>query len=207
MKKQLMSKACKQSLSFLWHPHRLGKKLKMRIAKSKKKQLNTQRIKEQSNKQTNLKIRLDHKREMKALFGGFQEKDRKTTLFYAKKQKGNLRHAFLLSLEMRLDTCLFRMNYFPTFGAARQAIQHGFLFINGRQIKQTTRILRPGDFIQIKKSDSWKIRFLQHLKNQTLLKRNSQHIETNPKLAAGIILYQPQQIFYPFQFNLPAGNM
>ena len=76
-----------------------------------------------------------------------------------------------------------------------------------RQIKQTTRILRPGDFIQIKKSDSWKIRFLQHLKNQTLLKRNSQHIETNPKLAAGIILYQPQQIFYPFQFNLPAGNM
>ena len=35
MKKQLMSKACKQSLSFLWHPHRLGKKLKMRIATGK----------------------------------------------------------------------------------------------------------------------------------------------------------------------------
>ena len=207
MKKLLISKACKQSVSFLWHPNRLNKKLKLSIAKAKKKQLNFQRIKEQTNRQTNLKIRLDHKREMKALFGGLSEKQRKTTLFYAKKQTGNTRNAFLLNLEMRLDTCLFRMNFFPTFGAARQAIQHGFISINGQKIKQPTKILRPSDFIQVQKSDSWKTSFLKSLKDSNLLKKTAQHIEINPKLAAGIILYYPQQIFYPFQFTLPAGNL
>ena len=207
MKKQLISKACKQSVSFLWHPNRLNKKLKLRIAKTKKKQLHFRRIKEQSNRQTNLKIQLDHTREMKALFGGFPEKQRKTNLFYAKKQTKNIRHAFLLGLEMRLDTCLFRTNFFPTFGAARQAIQHGFISINGRQVKQATRVLRPSDFIQVHKSNSWKINFMNSLKKRNLLKRNAQHIETNPKIAAAIILYNPQQIFYPFSFKLPAGNL
>jgi ribosomal protein S4 len=209
MKTYLISKACKQSLSFLWHPHRLTTKLKMRIAKYKKKQLNLQKIKEQTNRETDLKIRLEHKREVKALFGGLPEKHRKTNLFHAKKQKGNLRHAFLLGLEMRLDTCVFRMNLFPTFGAARQAIRHGHLLVNGREAQQATRVLRPGDFIQVKTPflDSWKTFYMKTLKTQTLIKKNSIHIEVNPKLACGIILCQPQQIYYPFQVNLPAGNL
>jgi len=209
MKTYLISKACKQSLSFLWHPHRLTNKLKMRIAKEKKKQLKFKKIKEQTNRETDLKLNLEHKREIKALYGGFAEKHRKSTLFRTQKQKGNLRHAFLLGLEMRLDTNIFRMNLFPTFGATRQAIRHGFILVNGRKAQQSTRVLQPGDLIQIKTPFpiAWRAQYLQILKNRTLLKRNPLHIEINRKLASGIILYQPQQIYYPFKLNLPAGNL
>jgi len=101
------------------------------------------------------------------------------------------------------------MNLFPTFGATRQAIRHGFILVNGRKAQQSTRVLQPGDLIQIKTPFpiAWRAQYLQILKNRTLLKRNPLHIEINRKLASGIILYQPQQIYYPFKLNLPAGNL
>nr|YP_009310461.1 ribosomal protein S4 [Pyramimonas parkeae]YP_009310494.1 ribosomal protein S4 [Pyramimonas parkeae]AOT98950.1 ribosomal protein S4 [Pyramimonas parkeae]AOT98951.1 ribosomal protein S4 [Pyramimonas parkeae] len=156
MKNYILSKACKQTLSFLWHPDRLRQKLKKQIVK--KKQIS----------------KIDYKKNLDVIYS-------------SKQPIKNLKINSIKNLEMRLDTCLFRMNLFTSFGAARQAIRHGFILVNGKIFHRATSILRPGDCIQ----------YILKKNNKHFIKRNPVHIQTNPKIATGIILFNPPQIYLP----------
>lgn len=190
-------KACKESLSFLWHPKKLRENFKIRLAKARKKWARLEKTKEESNKNTPLRILLEKKRRIRSLVSGLSENQRKTLIFQAKKHQGNLDQAFFFTLEMRLDICLFRANFFPSLPATRQAIRHGFVFVNGRQLKQAFSLLSPGDLVSVDFPKSLLDQFLFRAKNQEFIKRKPLHIEANLKIPSLILLFRPQQIYYP----------
>jgi ribosomal protein S4 len=58
------------------------------------------------------------------------------------------RNSFIADLESRLDRFLYRCNAVPSIFAARFACGHGHVMVNGRVVRQTHRILEPGDIVE-----------------------------------------------------------
>lgn len=54
------------------------------------------------------------------------------------------------ALEMRADNALYRAGFAPTRRAARQAISHGHIVINGKRITSPSYSLKKGDTITIR---------------------------------------------------------
>src|SRR3989344_3096522 len=54
------------------------------------------------------------------------------------------------SLEMRADSATYRAGFANTRRAARQAVSHGHITVNGRRITTPSHQLKPGDTIAIR---------------------------------------------------------
>ena len=64
---------------------------------------------------------------------------------------------FIAKIESRLDVVLYRSKFCWSINIARQIIKHGKVKVNNRIIKSKFYILKPGDFISIKKSMFFKL--------------------------------------------------
>lgn len=111
-------------------------------------------------------------------------------------------------LESRLDVCIYRMNFVPTLFAARQAISHGNIYVNGLRVKVKGYLLSPGDVIEIK-SKMW-FRFFEALlhrlnKNKFLIEPPA-YLEVDYKALVGVFIRRPaiNEIPYaiPMNFDL-----
>jgi len=191
-------KTCKQSQSFLWEKDRLSQTQKKKIVIYKKKKIR-QRHSEFANQ-------LRAKQQIASIYGKLSKKTMKSLALQALTST-NQGNSFLCLLEMRLDTCLFRMNLGPSFISIRQYINHGFVFVNGRKLNISSSIMKPGDLITIKKPFPfhWKTSWFSQLKQKQLIKRPVQHLEINYKLCQAIVLFPPQQIHYPCRFQLQSA--
>jgi ribosomal protein S4 len=191
-------KTCKQSQSFLWEKDRLSQTQKRKIVLYTKKKIR-QRKSEFANQ-------LRAKQQISSIYGKLSKKTMKSLALRASKFQ-NQGNYFLCLLEMRLDTCLFRMNLGPSFVSIRQYINHGFVYVNGRKIDVSSLILKPGDFITIKKPFPihWKTSWVDQLKEKQLVRRPVQHLEINYKLCQAIVLFPPQQIHYPCHLQLQSA--
>lgn len=191
-------KSCKQVQSFLWERNRLSQIQKKKIVLYKKKKMR-QRFSEYANQ-------LFAKQQIASVYGKLSKKFLKnlTIQTSTSTNQGNL---FICLLEMRLDTCLFRMNLGPSFVSIRQYITHGFVFVNGRKLNISSSVLKPGDIITVKKPFPlhWKTSWFDMLKQKHLLKYPAQHLEINYKLCKAIVLFFPQQIYYPCQFQVESA--
>lgn len=56
-------------------------------------------------------------------------------------------------LEMRVDNALYRAGLAPTRRAARQAVSHGHITINGRRVTAPSHALRQGDSITVREGN------------------------------------------------------
>lgn len=70
----------------------------------------------------------------------FEEKDPPTALHKA--------------LEMRADSVMYRAGLAPTRRAARQAVSHGHITINGRRITTPSRRLSKGDVVAVREGNA-----------------------------------------------------
>jgi small subunit ribosomal protein S4 len=52
-------------------------------------------------------------------------------------------------LELRLDAVVLRAGFVRTIYAARQAVVHGHLLVNGRRVNRPARRLQPGDTVAL----------------------------------------------------------
>ena len=52
-------------------------------------------------------------------------------------------------LESRVDVVLYRCRFFPSFSSCKQAINHGKIFVNHRQVRIAGHLLKAGDVIQV----------------------------------------------------------
>jgi ribosomal protein S4 len=191
-------KTCKQRQSFLWDKNRLSQIQKKKIALCKKKKIR-QRYSEFANQ-------LQAKQKISSIYGKLSRKTLKRIALRVSSST-NQGNSFLCLLEMRLDNCLFRMGLGPSFVSIRQYISHGFVFVNGRELTISSSFLKPGDVISIKKPfpSHWKMLWSVLLKNKQFPKYPVQHLEINYKLCQAIVLFQPQQIYYPCQFQLQSA--
>ena len=191
-------KTCKQSQSFLWEKNRLSQTQKRKIILYKDKKIR-QRNSEFANQ-------LRAKQQIASIYGKLSKKTMKGLALRASKFQ-NQGNYFLCLLEMRLDTCLFRMNLGPSFISVRQYINHGFVLVNGRKINISSVILKPGDLITIQKPFPihWKTSWVNQLNEKRLVRRPVQHLEINYKLCQAIVLFPPQQIHYPCNLQLQSA--
>jgi small subunit ribosomal protein S4 len=111
-------------------------------------------------------VRLREKQKIKRYYGVLE---RQFMRFFhrAERISGNTGQNFLQLLERRLDNVVYKLNFAPSRKAAREFISHGHIYVNGRKVDVSDRILKVGDKITLKNSER-------------SLKRVKQQLESNP---------------------------
>ena len=65
------------------------------------------------------------------------------------RQTGNTGVRLLQLLEMRLDAVVLRAGFVRTIFAARQAVVHGHVMVNGKKVDRPSYRLKPGDVVSL----------------------------------------------------------
>ena len=79
----------------------------------------------------------------------------------AERAKGVTGLTLLQLLERRLDNVIFRMNFAGSRSAARQIVQHGRVYVNGKRVDIPSYTVKIGEEISIKAKDAAKKRFAE----------------------------------------------
>ena len=97
-------------------------------------------------------IRLREKQKVKRYYGLF-EGQFMAYFRKAERSKGNTGASLLQLLERRLDNVVRKLGFAPSHNAARQAIVHGHIHVNGRRLNRPSYLVSEGDRITIKASE------------------------------------------------------
>ena len=99
-------------------------------------------------KSSDYKIRLFEKQKLRYNYG-LTESQLKKYVREAKRKKGSKAFFLMQLLEMRLDTIIFRLGFAPTIPAARQFVNHGHVYINGKNINIPSFQCKTNDMITL----------------------------------------------------------
>ncbi|WP_017328416.1 30S ribosomal protein S4 [Synechococcus sp. PCC 7336] len=100
-------------------------------------------------KKSEYAIRLEEKQKVRFNYG-VTEKQMVRYMKRARRSKGSTGLALLQMLEMRLDCIAFRLGMAPTIPAARQAVNHGHICVNGRKVSIPSYECKAGDVITVR---------------------------------------------------------
>ncbi len=112
---------------------------------------------------------LREKQKLKRFYGVLEQQFRR---FYEKatRMKGNAGANLLILLESRLDNVICCSGVASSRAQARQYINHGFVFKNGKRVDISSYMVREGDEFTIKVTD----KTTEHIKDNLLLAKNRQ---------------------------------
>jgi len=97
-------------------------------------------------------IQLKAKQKLKGSYGDVTEKQFKKYYVEASRMKGDTSQNLIGLLERRLDAVVYRAKFAPTIFAARQLVNHGHILVNGTKCNIASRLVKPGDLVEIKES-------------------------------------------------------
>jgi len=97
-------------------------------------------------------VRLREKQKVKRYYGVY-EKQFKLYFAMAERAKGNTGDVLLSLLERRLDNVVWKLGFAPSHKAARVAVAHGHIHVNGRKVSRPGYLVRVGDKISVKASE------------------------------------------------------
>lgn len=97
-------------------------------------------------------VRLREKQKVKRYYGVFE---RQFMIYFrmAERARGNTGEVLLSLLERRLDNVVWKLGFAPSHRAARVAIAHGHIHMNGRRLNRPSYLVRKGDLIGVKPTD------------------------------------------------------
>jgi small subunit ribosomal protein S4 len=97
-------------------------------------------------------IRLREKQKVKRYYGVIEGQ---FMLYFraAERMKGNTGEELLSLLERRLDNVVWKLGFAPSHRAARVAIAHGHIHVNGRRVNRPSFRVQKGDRITVKASE------------------------------------------------------
>lgn len=110
---------------------------------------------QKSKKPSEYAVRLEEKQKIRFNYG-INERQLLKYVKMAKKAQGPTGSALLQILEMRLDNTVFRLGLAPTIPAARQLVNHGHIHVNQKRLNICSYQCKPGDIIEINKSEASK---------------------------------------------------
>ena len=153
-------------------------------------------------------LRLKSKQYLRIFYGNLSNRSLFSVYLKSSKMAGNINQNLCVSLEQRLDVCLFRMNLVPTIFTSRQVLAHKKISVNGIIKTSPGFLINKGDFICVQPWENinflWLRCFNPKKKFSKSLSRPS-YVEINPKILCGVMLYVPKfmDVFYPssVQFN------
>src|SRR5918997_2904522 len=94
------------------------------------------------------KKQLVEKQRLRAQYN-VSERQMQNAFAEAIRQPGNTGIRLLQLLELRLDAAVLRAGFVRTIYAARQAVTHGHVTVNGRRVDRPSRRLKPGDVVAL----------------------------------------------------------
>lgn len=100
-------------------------------------------------KESNYGLQLREKQKVKRMYGVL-EKQFRHYFQIAERSKGVTGLKLLELLERRLDNVIFRMNLAASRSEARQAIQHGLVYVNDKRVDIPAYTVRSGDNVSLK---------------------------------------------------------
>ena len=193
LKFRLIRSVCRN----LWPTRSLTPKQRFILSQSKKKKLSP------------FGVEMMERRKISALYGGISRTYEKKLIKKAKNSPGKLGSHFLLLLEQRLDSVVFRMNVCSTFRAARQLVLHQKVYVNHQCVNIPSYQVQPGDIIRLAPHDPQTFQTLSfhafsfHARHSSkVLPKKPFHLEINYKTLQAIYLYPPQAIFFPCPLTL-----
>ena len=147
-------------------------------------------------------VQLREKQKVKRIYGVL-EKQFKFYFRNATRSKGATGAALLTSLERRLDNAVFRMGVVGSRAEARQAVRHGHVIVNQRQVNIPSYPLNAGDAIELKATEKMVERFKTVLE-QTKDQKKSEWLEVDPASFKATVKKLPERsdIQMPIQEQL-----
>lgn len=97
-------------------------------------------------------IRLREKQKVRRIYG-LSEKQFKRFFSMAERKPGITGSNFLILLERRLDSMVYRLGFATSRAEARQLISHKHILVNGKCINIASYLVRAGDVISVKNKD------------------------------------------------------
>jgi len=93
---------------------------------------------------------LQAKQKLKGHYGNIGEKQFHRYYEEAARRRGDTGQNLIQLLERRLDAVVYRAKFVPTVFAARQFVNHGHIWVNGKRVNIPSYQVRDGDEVQIK---------------------------------------------------------
>jgi len=82
-------------------------------------------------------------------FYNISEKQLRIAFARAKKGTGKVSEKLLLNLELRLDSFVYRSGLAPSIFAAKQAVNHGHILVDGKKLDRNSYIVLAGQEVSI----------------------------------------------------------
>ena len=154
----------------------------------------------QSRKNKEYNMQLREKQKAKRYYG-VQEGQFRTYFEMASKQEGQTGENLLCLVERRFDNVVYRMGLAESRKEARQRVLHAHFDLNGKKANIPSILVKVGDVITLKASDSEKIKSLVELMNAKTFPKWLEVDKTNCS-AKVVALPTREDIDFPFQEHL-----
>ena len=154
----------------------------------------------QSRKNKEYNMQLREKQKAKRYYG-VAEKQFRNYFEVASKQSGQTGENLLCLVERRFDNVVYRMGLAESRNEARQLVLHAHFTLNGKKANIPSILVKVGDVITLKASDSEKIKSLVELMNNKTFPKWLEVDKTNCS-AKVVALPTREDIDFPFQENL-----
>nr|YP_009307347.1 ribosomal protein S4 [Stoneobryum bunyaense]AOR82110.1 ribosomal protein S4 [Stoneobryum bunyaense] len=185
-------KTCRQISENVWQTKKLTQKQKAIILKLRKKT---------NKKQSDFSKELQTIQKLSLFYGKLPIKKmrRSKTQTYLDKK-----NSLLFDIERRLDVILVRLNFCLTICQARQLISHKKICVNYKMVNIPGFQLSKGDLISIQDNFLYFIRskIRQNFQSNQIRRIKPTHLEVNYKTLKAVVLYEPQQIQFPYSIDL-----
>lgn len=112
-------------------------------------------VQRRRSKPTNYSLQLTEKQKVKRMYGMLERQFRRFFML-AHKARGVTGRVLIQLLERRLDNVIYRTLFAFSRNHARQIVQHGFVFVDGKRVDIPSYIVKEGQSIEIKRKDSIK---------------------------------------------------
>ena len=105
--------------------------------------------KNRSKKKSDFGIQLMAKQKLKGYYGNIGERQFRRIYDEAARRKGDTGENMIGLLESRLDAIVYRMKLAPTVFAARQLVNHGHVFLDGKKVNIGSVRVKEGSTIEL----------------------------------------------------------
>ena len=136
-------------------------------------------------------IQLREKQKTKRIYG-LLEKQFRNYFKKADRQPGVTGENLLVLLERRMDNVVFRMVFGGSRKEARQLVNHGHFFVNGKKATIPSMLLKPGDVVQVRDSSKDSPKF-QEIKDQATYRTPPEWLTVDADNLTGSVLAYPNR--------------
>lgn len=129
---------------------------------------------------------------------GVLEKQFKNYYVKADNQEGIAGENLLRLLERRLDNVVYRMGLANSHKEARQLVLHGHFTVNGKKADIPSILVKPGDVVALKETDSTKLKGLLESMNDKIVPK---WLDVDTKVGSAKVVAMPERDDIDFEFN------